>query len=600
MAQNPFATSFSIYAGSIRQRTQMAYQRAMQEMQQKQASDLAQRQFILDRLKLENDQIKNLRAQMNTLKKSIRGSGASDTDQRKILQLVTNMTKVHSDILFQGDRADKETVEKLTKQYVLQPETKAAINSYVRNTITRDLINTQADLESALGTTAASDNSRELATIDKVLSKLETDEERKVAFDYLLKEKYKSFGDRATISNATGEKAIDKMALALAPSLSGIKANDRLSKAEADNILTSEIQKQTGFTKEQIVNIRNLNKNINKINDDIDSFTATVPALTNVSVNIKSVNDQLAEAFKRQEQLRTQLDKPADTEDIDVSTRAGQILLEEEAMAQMGNAIQNMDDSELEALQLMNKARTIKEIDQKSEEFIDAYASGVDPQDNNINSFFKYVDKEKNMPVKQRELLKVSALARLIQAQENDPKQKATKSLYDLAAQREVDQNPLFKGMGDDNIDFTKEGDSAGMASEEPLFKGMDEDIDFTKEGGTFKGSNKLKPESIESARKRGFGNIDWKGKRFLQRSPSSNYAYYVTDIKTDKDGKQVPQFKYLPPSNIKKFFELQKATKSIPENLLVDLPRLPKGQLQPIDEAMELYERSVKEKQKR
>ena len=238
--------------------------------------------------------------------------------------------------------------------------------------------------ESALGTTAASDNSRELATIDKVLSKLETDEERKVAFDYLLKEKYKSFGDRATISNATGEKAIDKMALALAPSLSGIKANDRLSKAEADNILTSEIQKQTGFTKEQIVNIRNLNKNINKINDDIDSFTATVPALTNVSVNIKSVNDQLAEAFKRQEQLRTQLDKPADTEDIDVSTRAGQILLEEEAMAQMGNAIQNMDDSELEALQLMNKARTIKEIDQKSEEFIDAYASGVDPQDNNI------------------------------------------------------------------------------------------------------------------------------------------------------------------------------------------------------------------------
>ena len=119
MAQNPFATSFSIYAGSIRQRTQMAYQRAMQEMQQKQASDLAQRQFILDRLKLENDQIKNLRAQMNTLKKSIRGSGASDTDQRKILQLVTNMTKVHSDILFQGDRADKETVEKLTKQYVL-------------------------------------------------------------------------------------------------------------------------------------------------------------------------------------------------------------------------------------------------------------------------------------------------------------------------------------------------------------------------------------------------------------------------------------------------------------------------------------------------
>ena len=570
MAQNPFATSFSIYAGSIRQRTQMAYQRAMQEMQQKQATDLAQRQFLLDRLKLENDQIKNLRSRMSTLKKSIRGSEASDSDKRRLSQTIANIAKIHSDILFSAEDKDVKKINKLTKQYVLQPDTRAAIDQYVSATQSRTpLMDTDIAIKNALGITPESANARELNNINKVLSKLETNEEQKIAFDYLLKEKYKSFGDQTVINGKTGEAAIDEIALQLASKLGVVKAKDRLSKNEAQEILKQKIDEQTGLTKDQIINLTNLQSNLNDLNNDLQNIKKSAPALTNITDDIQTANDELSKAFERQATLRTQLDKPADTQDIDISTRAGQILLEEDAMAKIGNAIQNMDDSELEALQLMNKATSIKEIDKRSKEFIDAYARGAEPQDNNIISFFKYVDKE-DMPVEQREKFKTAALARLIQAQSKNPKAKIDKKLEELALEREA----KFE---QDVINL--ENIYGNFESQTPQ-----EDIKEKKPKKKYK-TGPAKIDQIE---------------KVLQQDPTYSYGYIRVGTLRDDEGKPIkddkglsmPMFRYIPKGNVAEFKRRHKL--GLPRlDLTTKMPKVKGQKLQPYDEALDLWKKS-------
>ena len=63
------AANFSLFGQNIKRQTQMAYQQAAQEIQQTQASQLAQRQMLVQMLKGEQDYLRSLRKDLRDLNK---------------------------------------------------------------------------------------------------------------------------------------------------------------------------------------------------------------------------------------------------------------------------------------------------------------------------------------------------------------------------------------------------------------------------------------------------------------------------------------------------------------------------------------------------
>ncbi len=549
--QNTFASSFSIYAGSLRQQTQMAYQQAMQDIQSQQASELAQRQFLMDRLKLEYDLIKSLRSRSNSIRKNIKTSGLSESEQTRLINAESTSIRAYSQIIADFKKIDFKKAEELNKKYLLQPSTSQAIDSYIQSTPGNfDKTISIQDLKTNLGVgNQASDSNKEFNKLNKMFSSLETDEERQVAFDHLLKEKYKSYGDMVSIGNLTGEPAIDVMAKQLSNKLTNVKADDRLSKKEAEKILSQKLSGTTGLTLEQTKQLNQLNNRILSVGKKLDGIAKANPLAATITEEIKLVGDSLKDAISRAEKIRTQIDSPTTSDNRSLSVRAGQILLEQEATAKMGKALSKMSNSEIEALQLIKKAKALKEIDKESDEFINIYAKSSDPKDNNIISFFKYVDAQSGNAAK-KEKLKTAALSRLIKAVDKKVAPKVTQKFFDIAAQREIEKNPLFNNNGD--------------------FRAIRPTMSLEKT------PSKNKPNT--------------KYQTLLQQDPSYSYGY----IRSGSDQNGNPTFLYVSPTNIQAY--KSGVQQGIPATELRQyLSPMPNSAT--YKEALELFEKSKKSK---
>ena len=91
MAQRQFSNSFHLYAGSIRNRTQMAFKQAAQEAAAAQKSDQERRKILKDLLELDNKQLIALRKNMAQAKKDINKYKLPKGESYKFLSLNTTL-----------------------------------------------------------------------------------------------------------------------------------------------------------------------------------------------------------------------------------------------------------------------------------------------------------------------------------------------------------------------------------------------------------------------------------------------------------------------------------------------------------------------------
>ena len=112
-----------------------------------------------------------------------------------------------------------------------------------------------------------------------------------------------------------------------------------------------------------------------------------------------------------------------------IDVRAGQILLEQNAMANMGKAIEDMPEEDIEAIQLMQEAETFKGTDNNTNKFINAYVKSKSqqqgPSENNISNFIKYVNTQTGLKPDDKRKIKVAALSRILNAQKSSVKNQA-------------------------------------------------------------------------------------------------------------------------------------------------------------------------------
>jgi hypothetical protein len=147
-------------------------------------------------------------------------------------------------------------------------------------------------------------------------------------------------------------------------------------------------------------------------------------AITKLKSNIDQFSTEKDQLIDRMALIRSNILSPGKSSKP-TSIRAGEILIEQQAANRMGSAINNMSNEDIEAIQLMERAKSFKG-DKNTNAYIDAYIKGLkknSDKDPSLQTFFANVN-EQVTDAGQKERLKLGILKRLMDSQNTDPKSK--------------------------------------------------------------------------------------------------------------------------------------------------------------------------------
>ena len=128
-----FATHFALFGQNTRRQTQMAYQQAAQDIQQTQASQLAQREMLVQMLKGEQDYLRALRKDLRDLDKSFVNLNVDDGLRFKLTNAAAQLGNVYGSISKEDLSSIQKTEERLEKRFTIDPAVRSAINNWQRS-----------------------------------------------------------------------------------------------------------------------------------------------------------------------------------------------------------------------------------------------------------------------------------------------------------------------------------------------------------------------------------------------------------------------------------------------------------------------------------
>tara|TARA_R100000773_G_C4221230_1_gene120281 strand:- start:449 stop:2110 length:1662 start_codon:yes stop_codon:yes gene_type:complete len=442
--RSPFAQAMSYYSGHIRQQTQMAFQEAARQLQSEQASELAQRQYLMDRLKLEYSLLNNLRKQKTQLKKQLSKTGASPKSQSQLTGMHNSLVR-NADAYINAqagiDKTNLKQIEGWNKAYHLQPDIKQAIDEYVASTAHP---NTDIDNDFALaaylgtpdGGNVDSNNGKQLRKLEKAFAEIPSDDlgtiQKNIAFDYLIFNKHK--GMRFMLIQGRDQDNAREILKNKFQELGPFEGLERLSKEDAKTQYNNLIAGQNNVSPGVASLLKDLQLNGEQIKVNIKNWgkdnNVTPVEMSEIKDTIGQTTGSIGDTQKRITELTSKLDAPkVSTGSQTLSGRAGSILFNNElqkiANDRMKQALKNMPDEEKQFYKYYKRAEKLsnKGIPDHSDgsqsatkKAIDKYINEYDPnQSTNTNILKDYFKFEKGLkiPKEFKDEMRIRGIARI-------------------------------------------------------------------------------------------------------------------------------------------------------------------------------------------
>ena len=427
----------------------MAFKQAAQEAAAAQKSDQERRQMLKDMLELDNKQLIALRKNMADARKNIDKLRLSKGDSYKLYSLYTQALGVASQVNTGNTKVVDDIKKEANAKYDLDPNIKTKIEEYVDELQVRsgspDTYENFKSLQDVLGTRGSGTRNAKFNKLKQSFAALSQPTQRPLALWYLQQQvgsKFeghnsdveisslnKAFGSKLGIpkDNVTNEYKITSPKVAQRK-----KAKEIIRLKKGKNLSQSDDNALAAFA-----NVGNLKSKLDQAsgaNISIDGLKA----IRGLKESIKNWEKEAQNIKSRMDKTRANIVSPsAARQPIDI--RAGQILLEQNAMANMGKAIEDMPEEDIEAIQLMQEAETFKGTDDKTNQFINAYVKSKSqqkgPSENNISNFIKYVNTQTGLKPDDKRKIKVAALSRILNAQKSNVKTQAVDDFYKTSAQ---------------------------------------------------------------------------------------------------------------------------------------------------------------------
>jgi beta-phosphoglucomutase-like phosphatase (HAD superfamily) len=414
-------------------------------MQSEQASELAQRQYLMDRLKLEYSLLNGLRKQKTQLKKQVSKTGVSPKSQSQLTGMHNSLVRnAEAYINAQAgiDKTNLKQIEGWNKAYHLQPDIKQAIDEYVASTANP---NTDIDNDFALaaylgtpdGGNVDSNNGKQLRKLEKAFAEIPSDNlgtiQKNIAFDYLIFNKHK--GMRFMLIQGRDQDDAREILKNKFQELGPFESLERLSKEDAKTQYNNLIDGQNNVSPGVASLLKDLQLNGEQIKVNIKNWgkdnNVTPVQMNEIRDTIKQTTGSIDSAQQRITDLTSQLDKPkVSTGPQTLSERAGNILFKNElqkiANDRMKQALKNMPDEEKQFYKYYKRA---EELSNKgipdhgdglnhsgTKKAIDTYIKDYDPnKTTNTNILKDYLNYQKGLeiPEQLKDEMTIRGIARI-------------------------------------------------------------------------------------------------------------------------------------------------------------------------------------------
>lgn len=478
-----FATHFALFGQNTRRQTQMAYQQAAQDIQQTQASQLAQREMLVQMLKGEQDYLRALRKDLRDLDKSFVNLNVDDGLRFKLTTAVNQLGTVYASMSKEDLSSIQKTEERLEKRFTIDPSLDSAIQNWARaidasTTTFRDNNKTQDSFNTQYGFDSSSSISKPWLDVQSVFTKLDNDDSKAVGLEAIAKiiedhsEGILSLDDTTPVSTQIKESLSKEL-----------KFKERLDPTKANEQKESELSKAKQRLKPRERTAVAINDRLHKTLKELDTLGEGNPEvqarIDGLKTNMDNLSDEIDASKKLVTGYREQLQE-APAELPSIRERAGEILLQqdaakafakqqkkaikEQANQDMRTAIADQSPEDEELLKYLSLAPDFKQDDPAAANREDNYfrkwqvsLDGNKEDPGTIQSYFANINKQKGLSAKQKDDYKTAATQRLIEAVN---KQKAPVEAFDKAIEPKILKAKAPKAQTKTNTHVVQKGET--------------------------------------------------------------------------------------------------------------------------------------------
>lgn len=449
-----FATHFALFGQNTRRQTQMAYQQAAQDIQQTQASQLAQREMLVQMLKGEQDYLRALRKDLRDLDKSFTNLNVDDGLRFKLTNAAAQLGNVYANMSKEDLSSIQKTEERLEKRFTLDPSLKSAIQNWARaidasTTIFRDNNANRESFNMQYGFDNTSSIAKPWLEVQKIFANLDNPDSKAVGLEAIAKIIENHSDGIFTLEDNT------PVPTQITESLSNrLQFSDRLNSTQANAQKEAELETAEKKLDPRQRTASALNRRVRKYLKELDTLGEGNPEvqtrINTLKTNMENLSDEIAASKKLVTGYREQLQE-APAELPSIRERAGEILFQQDAAKafakqqankEMRNAIESQSPEDEELLKYLSLAPDFKQDDpaaaNREDNFFRKWVVSLDGNKEDpgtIQSYFANINKQKGLSAKQKDDYKTAATQRLIEAVN---KQKAPVEAFDKAIKSEA------------------------------------------------------------------------------------------------------------------------------------------------------------------
>tara|TARA_R110002020_G_scaffold112738_1_gene259288 strand:- start:2564 stop:4123 length:1560 start_codon:yes stop_codon:yes gene_type:complete len=436
-----FATHFALFGQNTRRQTQMAYQQAAQDIQQTQASQLAQREMLVQMLKGEQDYLRALRKDLRDLDKSFVNLNVDDGLRFKLTNAAAQLGNVYGSISKEDLSSIQKTEERLEKRFTIDPAVRSAINNWQRSIGEQSPITNIADnaeFNFKFGLDSTSPINKTWLSVQSAFNKLDNDDSKSVALESI-----SNVFEKINNESRIGDVGITPFNTVVEESLSdGLSFNKRLTPEEANTKKQIELNEAESKLSPRANTANAVNKRLNLYLEELNTLGENNPEvqtrINTLKTNMDNLSEEIAASKKLVTGYRDKLQE-APAELPTVRERAGEILLEQDAAKafakqqkkaikeqtnkNMRTAIEDQSSEDKELLKYLSLAPDFKQndpaADNREDNFFRKWISSLEKNPENpgtIQSYYAKVNKQTGLTTKQKDDYKTAATKRMMDA----------------------------------------------------------------------------------------------------------------------------------------------------------------------------------------
>lgn len=435
-----FATHFALFGQNTRRQTQMAYQQAAQDIQQTQASQLAQREMLVQMLKGEQDYLRALRKDLRDLDKSFVNLNVNDGLRFKLTTAVNQLGTVYASMSKEDLSSIQKTEERLEKRFTIDPSLDSAIKNWARaiddnNQTFTQKNKTQDTFNVQYGFDPSSSISKPWLNVQNVFTQLDNPDSKAVGLEAIAKIIEDHSDGIYSLDDTTPVSTHIKESLS-----KHLQFKERLDPTKANEQKESELSKAKQRLKPRERTAVAINDRLHKTLKELDTLGEGNPEvqarIDGLKTNMDNLSDEIAASKKLVTGYREQLQKdPAELPSI--RERAGEILLQqdaakafakqqkkaikEQANQDMLAAMEGQPSEDEELLKYLSLAPDFKEDKTNAEKenaYFKTWVETLNKDDSgNIQSYFANINKQgTRFSSQQKDYYKTAATKRMMDA----------------------------------------------------------------------------------------------------------------------------------------------------------------------------------------